>query len=189
MRFKYTALLFLFFVFCIFFIYWLKTLFIIVLPSSQNTFQLSPTPTEISVLPISVYKVTKIIDGDTIVIEGDKKVRYIGVDTPETKHPIKKVECFGKEASEKNKKLVMDKYVRLEKDVSETDKYGRLLRYVWVMESKDATREGLFVNEYLVKEGYALPATFPPDVKYADVFLKASQEARELKKGLWKKCK
>jgi len=127
-----------------------------------------------------LFKVVKVVDGDTIALENGEVVRYIGIDTPETVHPSKPVQCFGKEASEKNKELVEGKMVKLEKDVSERDKYGRLLRYVWV--------NGIFVNDYLVREGYAYVSTYPPDVKYSEQFLKAQQEARENKKGLWASC-
>lgn len=124
--------------------------------------------------------VTRVIDGDTIEIKGGEKVRYIGIDTPETVHPSKPVQCFGKEAALKNKKLVEGKRVRLEKDVSETDKYGRLLRYVYVGE--------VFVNKILVRDGYAFSSTYPPDVKYQDIFSKAEKEAREADRGLWGSC-
>lgn len=129
----------------------------------------------------TIAKVTRVIDGDTIEIEGGKKLRYIGIDTPETVDPRKPVQCFGKEASNKNKELVLGKTVRLEKDVSETDKYGRLLRYVWVGET--------FVNDYLVRQGYAHSSTFPPDIKYQEQFRLAETEAREQNLGLWSSCK
>ena len=74
------------------------------------------------------------MDGDTIELSNGEKVRYIGINTPETKDPRKIVECFGKESYEYNKKLVEGKEVALEKDVSDKDKYGRLLRYVWIEE-------------------------------------------------------
>lgn len=125
-------------------------------------------------------KVKRVVDGDTIELQNGRKVRYIGVNTPETVHPNKKVECFGKEASNINKKLVGGKTVELEKDVSDVDKYGRMLRYVYV--------NGTFVNEYLVREGYASVSTFPPDVKYKDLFLEAEREARDADKGLWGFC-
>lgn len=130
----------------------------------------------------NLYLVTKVIDGDTIEVEinGEKKrVRYIGIDTPETVHPSKPVECFGKEASDRNKELVTGKMVRLEKDVSETDKYGRLLRYVYV--------DNDFINLRLVAEGYANVVTYPPDVKYSEQFLMAEREARKSDLGLWNK--
>jgi len=122
-------------------------------------------------------KVLRVIDGDTIKIEGDKVVRYIGIDTPETVHPSQPVQCYGREASEKNRELVESKEVKLEKDISETDKYGRLLRYVWLGD--------MLVNEYLVREGYAQSSTYPPDVKYQDKFVEAQRQAREEEKGLW----
>jgi len=128
----------------------------------------------------NTFLVTRVIDGDTIEIEGGKKVRYIGIDTPETVDPRKPIQCFGVEASNKNKELVEGKRVRLEKDVSETDKYERLLRYVYVGE--------LFVNDYLARQGYAYAYTYPPDVKYSEQFVQAQKEARENNRGLWKTC-
>ena len=130
---------------------------------------------------IKLYKVTRVIDGDTIEIEGGKRVRYIGINTPETVDPRKKVECFGREASNKNKEFVEGQIVRFEKDISETDKYGRLLRYVYV--------DNQFINLELVKNGYAYSSTFPPDVKYQKVFLDAETTAREKNLGLWSSCK
>jgi len=128
--------------------------------------------------------VTKVIDGDTIWVDvsgKSYKVRYIGMDTPETVHPFKPVEYFGKEASQKNTELVRSKTVYLEKDVSEKDKYGRLLRYVW-------TDDVTMVNAELVRLGYAYSYTYPPDVKYQDLFLLLQREARENSRGLWAKC-
>jgi micrococcal nuclease len=130
--------------------------------------------------------VKRVIDGDTIEIEGGQKVRYIGIDTPETVDPRASVQCYGKEATAKNKKLVEGKKVRLEKDVSETDKYGRLLRYVFV--PSVGSGRAVFVNEVLVKEGYAFSSSYPPDVKYQDRFKKAERQAREADRGLWGKC-
>lgn len=129
--------------------------------------------------------VTKVIDGDTIEIEGGEKVRYLGVDTPETKDPRKPVQCFGKEASNKNKELVEGKRVILEKDITDTDKYNRLLRFVF-LPLEDGNR--LFVNDYLIREGYAQVLTIPPDVKFGEQFLEAQRQAREQKKGLWGRC-
>lgn len=125
-------------------------------------------------------KVIKVIDGDTVEIEGGEKIRYIGIDTPETKHPTKGVECFGKEAFAKNKELVEGKEIRLEKDVSETDRYGRLLRFVYIGD--------IFVNDYLLRQGYAHASTYPPDVKMAEQFRAAEKEARENNRGLWSSC-
>ena len=81
-----------------------------------------------------------------------------------------------------NKKdVVLKKEVRLEKDVSETDRYGRLLRYVYV----SANGGAIFVNEEMVRNGYAQVMTIPPDIKYASLFVEAQREAREAKRGLW----
>ncbi|MBI2590859.1 MAG: thermonuclease family protein [Candidatus Blackburnbacteria bacterium] len=135
----------------------------------------SPQPTQATGWnPVTV---TRVVDGDTIEIEGGQRVRYIGIDTPETVKPGTPVQCFGKHAADNNKELVLGKKVRLEKDVSEVDKYGRLLRYVWV--------EEIFVNDYLVRNGYAQASTYPPDVKYQSQFAAAQKEAQENQIGLW----
>lgn len=127
--------------------------------------------------------VTRIIDGDTIevLLNGEsERVRYIGIDTPESVDPRRDPECFGSEAAKENERLVLGKTVRLKKDVSERDRYGRLLRFVYV----DTT----LINEVLVEEGYATAATFPPDVSMAETFRSAEQTARENKSGLWASC-
>ena len=124
--------------------------------------------------------VTRAIDGDTIELENGQRVRYIGIDTPETVDPRKPVQCFGVEASNRNKQLVENKRVRLEKDISETDKYGRLLRYIYVGDT--------FVNLVLVQDGFAYSSTYPPDVKYQNQFIDAQKGASEQKKGLWGSC-
>lgn len=124
--------------------------------------------------------VSRVIDGDTIELSNGEKIRYIGINTPETKHPTKGVECFGKKASEYNKNLVEGKEVLFQKDVSDTDRYGRLLRYVYV--------DDVFVNYELVKNGYAYASSYPPDVSYQELFLEAEKEARENNRGLWAEC-
>jgi micrococcal nuclease len=129
--------------------------------------------------------VVKVVDGDTIHVQvGDRreKVRYIGVDTPETKHPTKGVQCFGQKASEFNASLVAGERVRLVRDVEERDRYGRLLAYVY------RVRDGLFVNAELARLGYAQPLSIPPDVRFADRFAALAREAREQGRGLWSAC-
>ncbi len=111
------------------------------------------------------------------MIEGGERVRYIGIDTPES---TSEQECFGVEATRRNTELVLGKTVELETDVSQRDRYGRLLRYVWVGNA--------MVNEILVREGYAQVSTFPPDVKYVERFLAAQKEARDASLGLWGSC-
>ena len=138
----------------------------------------SPNPTFVSNNQATYAKVTKVFDGDTIQIESGENVRYIGIDTSEV-YP--KVECGSLEAKKENENLVLGKTVRLEKDISETDKYGRLLRYVY-MDNK-------FVNDELIKNGYAKVFTFPPDVKHKDKFLESENYARENNLGLWGICR
>jgi len=123
-----------------------------------------------------VARVTQVVDGDTITIEGGYRVRYIGIDTPEI-YP--QPEAFGREAWQANRRLVEGKEVRLERDVSETDKYGRLLRYVYV--------DGVFVNAELAKEGLAQAKAYPPDTKYQDYLEKMETEARQAGRGMWAK--
>ena len=123
------------------------------------------------------YLVTRVIDGDTIELANGEKVRYIGVDTPELHHPQKEVEYYAQEAYGANRRLVEGKRVRLELDVEERDRYERILAYVYV--------DDLMVNEWLVANGYARVATFPPNVKYAERFLQLEREARQAKVGLW----
>jgi micrococcal nuclease len=126
-------------------------------------------------------KVTKVIDGDTVSLESGETIRYIGIDTPEVSQGK---ECFAEEATKANQELVLGKVVRLEKDISEKDRYKRLLRYLWV----DSESGEIFVNEYLVRQGFALAVTYPPDVKYSDLFREAEKEARDKNSGLWGKC-
>ena len=148
----------------------------------------SPTPAESAAgsptaAGVEEAVVTRVVDGDTIdvLIEGrELRVRYIGIDTPETVDPRRPVECFGREASERNRELVEGEAVGLEKDVSEADRYGRLLRYVWV--------DGEMVNARLVEEGYATASTYPPDVEYADLFTALQRQARESGRGMWSDC-
>ena len=120
--------------------------------------------------------VARVIDGDTIIIDTGHRVRYIGIDTPEV-YPEK--EALGAEAQQANRQFVEGKKVRLERDVSNTDKYGRLLRYVYV--------DDLFVNAELVRQGLAEARAYPPDTKYQDLLEKLETEAREAGRGIWAK--
>lgn len=130
--------------------------------------------------------VTKVVDGDTIVVDDKYTVRLIGIDTPETVDPRRPVGCFGKEASNETKSLLSDKVVILQKDLSETDKYKRLLRYIFLPLENGQI---LFINDYLVRKGFAQVLTYPPDIKYNEQFRQAEKEARENKRGLWGRCK
>ena len=129
-------------------------------------------------------KVTRIIDGDTIVVAlGSKSyhVRYIGMDTPEEVKPNTPIQAMAREAAAANTRLVAGKTVLLERDVSETDRFGRLLRNVWVQRNGVLTLVGL----ELVRAGFAQVTTFPPDVKYVDQLTAAEAEARSAELGLW----
>ena len=151
------------------------------IPSESPSASPAPLATETSEkIDGELVKVIRVVDGDTIEIESGEKVRYIGIDTPETVDPRKTVQCFGVEASKKNKELVEGKMVRLEKDITDRDKYNRLLRYIYIGDT--------FVNLELVKQGFAYSYSYPPDIKYQSQFVKAQQEAREAKRGLWSAC-
>ncbi len=138
-------------------------------------------------------KVTRVIDGDTIEIDrgkGVEKLRFILVDSPETKDPRKQVEYYGKEASKFTTKWLEGRTIYLEKDVSETDKYGRLLRYVWLVKpgTDNPTEEEItsfMFNSYLLRDGYAVVAQFPPDIKYVEIFKTFETYAREKNLGLY----
>jgi micrococcal nuclease len=124
--------------------------------------------------------VTRVIDGDTIEVNIDGtiyRVRYIGIDTPELDDKRPEFCALAQEATRYNRQLVGGKSVRLERDISETDKYGRLLRYVYV--------DDIFVNAELVRRGLAWAKTYEPDIKYQDYLEKAEAEARQNKIGIW----
>lgn len=135
----------------------------------------APSPSQAVPSPqVTEATVARVIDGDTIEVDiggALYKVRYIGIDTPEIGRP------GADEATAANSQLVSGKTVYLEKDVSENDRYGRLLRYIW-------TDEGM-VNAILVANGYAQVATYPPDVKYQQDFLELQRQAEDAGAGLW----
>ncbi len=131
--------------------------------------------------------VSRLVDGDTIhvALAGRvEKVRYIGVNTPEIHHPRKGAEPGGREALEVNRRLVEGRVVRLEPDVQQRDRYGRLLAYVWV--SGPDGRE-VMVNAELVRLGYAQVMTIPPNVRYTSTFLALQRQARDEHRGLWRR--
>lgn len=137
--------------------------------------------------------VTRAVDGDTLVLENKERVRLIGIDTPEmhesnklnrdaqrSGQDVETIKQLGRQSYAFTKKLVEGKRVRLEFDVERFDKYKRILAYVYL-------EDGTFVNARIVQEGYASLMTYPPNVKYADLFLKLYQEARQNQRGLWSK--
>jgi len=128
-----------------------------------------------------IAQVVSVVDGDTIKVRiGDRTetIRYIGMNAPELHHPTRGEEPGGREATEANRKLVDGQTVRLELDVQERDRYGRLLAYVYLGD--------MMVNAEMVAQGYAQVMTIPPNVKHQELFLKLQREARLLQIGLWR---
>ncbi|MEW6087964.1 MAG: thermonuclease family protein [bacterium] len=129
------------------------------------------------------YLVKNAVDGDTIELEDGRIVRYIGLDTPETRIRredstwLYQPEDYAEKAREFNRRLVEGKIVRLEYDMVQVDKYNRVLAYVFA--------GNIFVNAELIKQGYAMLYTIPPNIKYTELFIKLQKEARENKRGLW----
>ena len=136
--------------------------------------------------------VARVVDGDTLVLENGERVRLIGIDTPEmhesdklnrdasrSKLDVEAIKQLGRISYGFTKKLVEGKRVKLEFDQERYDKYKRILAYVYLA-------DGTFVNAKIVQEGYASLMTYPPNVRYADLFLKLYQEARTNRRGLWK---
>jgi micrococcal nuclease len=136
--------------------------------------------------------ITRAVDGDTLQLQNGERVRLIGIDTPEMHESDKlnrdaarsredksTIQKLGRRAWEFTRNLVELKRVSLEFDVEKRDRYGRLLAYVYL-------KDGTFVNAEIVKEGYASLMTFPPNVRYADLFLKLYRQARENRRGLWR---
>lgn len=149
----------------------------------------SPTALELTgpTGPTEVGRVVDITDGDTVrvVIDGEEyRLRYIGIDTPESVAPDQPVEPYGPEATTANALLVGGEEVILESDVSDTDPYDRLLRYVW-LEPDDPGDAWTLVNLKLVEAGLAEARDYPPDTKYADELDAAEDEARAAGLGMW----
>ncbi len=128
---------------------------------------------------MTVAEVKRVVDGDTFETKSGEKVRLIGVNTPETVKPNSPVEHYGKEASQFTKSKLTGKTVYLFADAGDKDKYGRLLRYVFIQ------GDPVMFNETLIRQGYANTMTIPPNVLFQDSFVKLEREARSKKKGLW----
>jgi micrococcal nuclease len=129
--------------------------------------------------------VVRVVDGDTIAVRlrgRAERVRYIGVDTPESVKPGTPVQCFAHAAAAENARLVAGERVRLVRDVEARDRFGRLLAYVY------RVRDGRFVNAELVRRGYARTLTIPPNVRFADRFAGLARAARAAGRGLWSAC-
>ena len=137
---------------------------------------------EKSILP-EYLEVKSVVDGDTFWADNGSekgiKIRLIGIDAPETRNTGRKaIGYFGQQSKEYLTRLLENKKVRLEYDVDKVDQYNRTLAYVFLT-------DGTFVNAELVRQGYAMVMTIPPNVKYADRFVKLERKARKNNKGLW----
>ena len=131
----------------------------------------------------STARVERVVDGDTILVRIDgrsERVRYIGVDTPESVKPGARVQCFGKAAAAANRRLVAGRQVRLEYDAEPRDRYGRLLAYVY--------RDALLVNAELIRQGYGKPLEIAPNVAHAAELRRLAVSARRAHRGLWSRC-
>jgi len=146
--------------------------------------QTEKSPEKIQQRITGEFPVTRVVDGDTIVVNinsVDTTIRYIGIDTPETKDPRREAECFGAEASQKNTELVEGKMVTLSLDSSDTDKYGRLLRYVSVASGTQSIDVGL----ELISGGFATALAIEPDTDRYQTYEAAEKNARNQNIGLW----
>jgi micrococcal nuclease len=158
--------------------------------TEEKQTQINLQQTDISEINVSEIEavqgvVTRVVDGDTIELKSGQVVRFINMNTPESTN---KIEKYGKEASQFTKRMLNGKTVWLTKDISETDQYGRLLRFVWLKKptnlSEKEFRANCF-NAILVLRGYAMSYSYKPDISYSNYFRKFDREAFEKKLGLW----
>jgi micrococcal nuclease len=148
----------------------------------------SPPPNgQADLFKIADGKIAHVIDGDTLDIDIDghtERVRLIGVNTPETKHPTKPIECFGPEASAYLTQLLPNGTdVRIERDAEARDRYGRMLLYLY----RDS--DNLFINLDLVARGYGTPMSIEPNTFHRNDFVRAASQAEAANIGLWKACR
>ena len=132
-----------------------------------------------------VGRVERVVDGDTVIVRlagRDERVRYIGMDTPESVKPGTPVQCYAEAAARENRRLIDGQRVRLVQDAESHDRYGRLLAYVY------RESDGLFVNAELVRRGYARVLTIPPNVAHERQFVRLARRARAAGRGLWSRC-
>ncbi|MEK6709242.1 MAG: thermonuclease family protein [Nitrospinota bacterium] len=133
--------------------------------------------------PGELARILRVIDGDTVVTADGRRVRYLGIDAPEVHHPRRPPGCLGAEAAALNRRLVEGRAVRLERDLRDVDRYGRLLRYVHLLD--EAGRPSLFVNGQLVRLGLARALLYRGDVKERASILAAEAEAKRHQRGIW----
>jgi micrococcal nuclease len=143
--------------------------------SFKPTVSLTPT-----IIPKEKALVAKVFDGDTVLLTDGRHVRYLGIDTPEMGKEGGKNQCFALEAKHINEQMVQNQEIEMEKDQEDKDKYGRLLRYIWV--------DNVFVNEFMLRQGFARFDVFPQNARYREEFRQAAEEAKRDKRGLWQVC-
>lgn len=130
---------------------------------------------------VATYKVVRVIDGDTFELKSGERVRLMGIDAPDEE------ECYYKESKDALEKLVTGKTVELRKDVTDLDEYGRLLRHA-ILQSGGGAENSILVEEYLVRDGFAVSRSNPRDKLYYKLLLEAKNQAQVAKRGLWGAC-
>ncbi|MEI8011782.1 MAG: thermonuclease family protein [Candidatus Omnitrophota bacterium] len=168
------------------------SLFYVVLRYIPSFSHKSVSPQVVNAFEYAAVDVAYVYDGDTIRLSNGEKVRFVGIDTPESSDNKKlrrdarrsgtsavDILRMGHQASRYTKSLLEGRKVRLEFDIEKRDKYGRLLAYVYRVD------DGLFVNEDIIRNGYAYPMSIPPNIRYADKFRQAFRSARKNNAGLW----
>jgi micrococcal nuclease len=155
--------------------------------SNSTQLPLPPQGGQTDVAKIAHAKIIKVVDGDTVEIDLDghtERVRLIGVNTPETKHPTKPIECFGPEASAYMTQLLpKGAQLRIERDVEARDRYGRMLLYLYL------DSDNLFINLDLISRGYGTPMSIEPNTFHRNDFVHAAAQAEAANVGLWKACR
>ncbi len=144
-------------------------------------------PQKIDYSQLERVKVNRVVDGDTVILEDSRRVRYLNIDTPESVSPNKPVQCFGKEAFAINQDLVEGKEVWLKFDKEKEDRYNRLLAFVFLpgKNTNDITQS---VNAYLVEMGFARTYIIKPNDTYSAEFAKLEREAKKNNRGVWGAC-
>ena len=159
-------------------------LLIVMLAAVWAKWREPPKPAPPDVLLPGTYRVERVVDGDTLELENDARVRLLGVDTPETVKPNHPVEPWGPEASAFTRSLIQGQDIRLEFDKERVDRYGRYLAYVWYRD--EATGKEKLLNEELIRAGLGRAAT---EFRYSESmkrrFRRAEAEAQSAGRGIW----
>lgn len=147
---------------------------------SETSPPLISTITNSPTISMMETTVSFVYDGDTIQISDDTRVRLIGIDAPELAHDNSNQQCFATESANLLKELILGQKISIEQDKQKQDVYGRMLGYIWA--------DTVFINDFMIRQGYARAMPIKPDIKYAVLFYDAQKDAQENKRGLWKEC-